>query len=357
MSNHIDLNRLLQSYNKSEMTSFDQRMQNMKNSDRGEVILEYFYTFVFPDETSPHNVYNKDTYSQVYTDTGEFIEEIIFSSKNLKKFDPYVMHAIKQAIEKGIIKGEELEQDELFIDMVDIAEQEMQLFAGRGKTPSKRQVNSTLKKALIKAKNKSLNEKTIELIENDTDKEKARQSLIEYALQIPIDTIEKHKPVGMQLREPQMIALFKAYQNGSVSGNAWRKIEASQDDILAVARISKVSKQMAKQVKRGERIEGMSKWDNGISFVQMLDAADILIGMASVIREQSGQKHLSLGQVLPEEVTATVVKGVLANKVNNIDSFEQMAKKQKVSIISIATNVISEALGINKGVDSRDIKR
>ena len=207
--------------------------------------------------------------------------------------------------------------------MVDTAEKEMEVFDVKGKTPSPRQMNSILKNALIEAENRVIKEDVVEGISQDVDRKKAEEQLTQYALQIPMEKIEAHKPIHGQKREPQMIALYKAYQNGNVAGNFGRKINetnntidvmqyvlssdsrfkyegdiaVSQDDIIAVARVSELSKNLVKQVRDGKNVEGISRFDNGISFMQMLDIADTLLAMGDVIREESGQKHLSLSRL------------------------------------------------------------
>ena len=134
-------------------------------------------------------------------------------------------------------------------------------------------------------------------------------------------------------------------------------IAVSQDDIIAVARVSELSKNLVKQVRDGKNVEGISRFDNGISFMQMLDIADTLLAMGDVIREESGQKHLSLSQVLPNEVTETVARGVVSARVNDINSFSDLSKGQRVSIVSLANGFLSNVLGLNKSRDNSNMNR
>ena len=383
---HIDLQRALQSFSGVKLTTFQQRVGEERNSARGKVILEYLNTFISPDKSSPYNLGGKSYYNQVYTDTGTITEEterLFLSSRDLKKFDAYVLINIKEAVKKGIIKTEDLDKSEFFVDMVDIAEKEMEVFDAKGKTPSRIQMNSILKNALREATNRVIKEDMTEGIAYDLDRKNAEQQLTQYALQIPIETIEAHKPIHGQKREPQMIALYQAYQNGNMAGNFGRRIDetnntidimqyvlsndsrfkyegdiaVSQDDIIAVARVSELSKNLVKQVREGKNVEGISRFDSGISFMQMLDIADNLLAMGDIIREESGQKHLSLSQVLPENVTETVGRAILSDRVNNIDSFSELAESQRVSIVALATGFISKTLGLDKQRDNSDINR
>lgn len=219
------------------------------------------------------------------------------------------------------------------------------------------------------------------------DRENASQALTQYALKLPINEIATHVPEQSTFREQQMMALFRAYQNGNIAGSAWRKIDetnntmdimqyvlskdprfkyegpiyVSQDDITAVARISLASKNMVKQVKSGKEVEGLSRWDTSISMKQMLDSANMLVGMANVMREQSGQSFASLSKVLPNDVTEIVVKGVVADKVNGIDSFSKLSEKQRTGILAKATNLLSRAIEMlgknNPNKNNEDIQK
>ena len=205
------------------------------------------------------------------------------------------------------------------------------------------------------------------------DREKAGQALTKYALKIPVDQIEAYKPNSSQIREQQMMALFRAYQNGNAHGNSWRKIDersttadvmqyvlssdprfkyngpiyVSQDDITAIARVSSASKEIAKQLRNGQQIEGISRWyaNNSMSMTQVIQAADTLIGMSNFIKAESGQTNLSLSQLLPPELTETVVKGVMAERVNGIESFADLSKSQRTSFLANIRNVIAKVLG------------
>ena len=100
----INLQGLIESFSGIKLTTFHQRIGPERNSARGKLILEYLNTFISPDRSSPHSLYNKSYYNQLYTDTGtisEDTERLILSSKDLKKFDAYVLINIKQAVQKG----------------------------------------------------------------------------------------------------------------------------------------------------------------------------------------------------------------------------------------------------------------
>lgn len=197
------------------------------------------------------------------------------------------------------------------------------------------------------------------------NREKAGQTLIEYALNIPINEIEGCKPGTYIVREKQMMALFRAYQNGNVLGRKIdeknnilgdimpyvlsqnENVEVSQDDVTAIARVSFASKKIAKQLSNGQQIDGVSKWyaNNSMSMSQVIEAANILIGMSNYIRAESGQMNLSLSQTLPPELTETVVKGIMAERVNGIDSFSDLSKSQRTGFLANVRNAIAKALG------------
>lgn len=383
MSNKkFDLRALVEAYNGYPITTLSQRTQAISNTPRGKTILEYFNSFIAPKRN--HNI---AYYNRTYGTTEQRSEEEIYSAPELNKFDPYVLHYIRQAVQQGDIKREEIGQSEFFVDIVDLAEKEMQILDAKGKTPTQRQLNSIFRNAISNARYRALNEGVSEQLGYEIDRELAGHELIDYALNISMEKMKdkRYNPAELsnnkELRAQQMEKLFRAYQNGNIAG--WRKIDekyntpdimqyvlssdprfkydgkivVSPDDIIAVARVSMVSKQMMEQVRNGKQIEGMSRLDNGISTTQMLASADMLVAMGNIIKEESGQKNLSLSQLLPKDITDTVVRGVMANKVNGIDSFVKLAEKQRTGVLSKVTGVLFCALGLDKQKGNGDIQK
>ena len=366
---NIDISTLVQAYNEYKLTTFQKRINPIRSSERGKTILEYFNNFICSNETGRYNSNQPSYYNQVYGSSGNRSEEEIFAAPELKKFDPYVLYSIKEAVKQGVIKPELLGQFDFFVDMVDLAEQEMQRFDEIGKTPNQRQVNSILKNALVATKSKAIREDQAESIENKMSREKAGELLTEYTLSIPIQQIDSNE-VLKTLRGKQILALFAAYQDGNTHGSHSIKIDEKNTGIDTVRRVlskdSRVqydgklavnSDDITAVARASEALKQLKQNDN----TQVLAMVENIIRKANIIREQTGQKHLSLSQVLPKEATEAVVKEMLENKKElGKEDFKPLATRSRTGILSKATNLLSraiESLGLNKNRDNQGIQK
>ncbi len=298
-------------------------------------------------------------------------QEEIYQSDDLKKFDAYILHSMKEAVKSGKIEKSALGKFGYFVDMVDYAERVVEGLDARGKAISEKKLNRILKRAISEANLRMVKEKYRESVVKANRRENAKQKLNQYALEIPEEEIKRHMPQSdyPEQRESQMLALFRAYQTEdyyspnrmeitdrnnrmdvmrSVLSGDRRvpyngPIYVTQDDVTAIAKVSQAFRQTKNELEKGKQVEGISKWDPTLSGETIMNTADSLIGIANVVREESQQ--YSLSTILTNDMVQNVLEKNLAKEALGKESYAGLAKQQKVSVLQKAKGFVANALG------------
>lgn len=352
---------------------FYNRIWEDTNSPRAQAILEYFNGVIF-SQTYQDKVFNNDptshlaSFNKFYWQSRSQNE--IFQTPGLKTFDPYVMDCIRQAVENGTIDRNSLGKFEYLVDIVDIAEKQIEKLNQKGKTLSEKNIKSILNKSINAAMQRRIKEESVPQIQNEQSLANSQQEMQNYISKIPQNVIAENSPEtdinNLDLRGYQMIILFNAYQNGRTQGNFGRQINEkdnrldvmkyvlsqdgrfespdnilTKDDISAVAKVSQVYKNTNKQPE----------------MKNVLNMANYLIGIANVVREDYGDNTLRFSQIITSEVADNVVKDIISEgtkqqKWMGKESFAQLAIGQKMSVLQKAKDLISKTLENikNKGI-------
>lgn len=350
-------------------TAFDERISRDKLSSRANAILEYLNGHIIKEQ-SPVALESEVALHNKFWGTIRPQEEI-YQSDDLKKFDAYILHSMKEAVKSGKIEKSALGKFGYFVDMVDYAERVVEGLDARGKAISEKKLNRILKRAISEANLRMVKEKYRESVVKANRRENAKQKLNQYALEIPEEEIKRHMPQSdyPEQRELQMLALFRAYQTEdyyspnrmeitdrnnrmdvmrSVLSGDRRvpyngPIYVTQDDVTAIAKVSQAFRQTKNELEKGKQVEGISKWDPTLSGETIMNTADSLIGIANVVREESQQ--YSLSTILTNDMVQNVLEKNLAKEALGKESYAGLAKQQKVSVLQKAKGFVANALG------------
>lgn len=309
----LDIEELMKEISSIKFTTFNKRVYQDRISDRANAILEYLNGYIIKEQ-SPVALNSEIALHNKFWGTIR-AEEEIYQSDGLKKFDAYILHSMKEAVNSGKIEKSSLGKFGYFVDMVDYAERVVEGLDAKGKAISEKKLNRILKRAISEANLKMVNESSRESVTKSNRKENAKQKLNEYAMEIPEEEIKQHMPQSNypEERKSQMLALFRAYQTENyyspntmeitdrndkidvmksvLSGDRRFKYEGpiyvTQDDVTAIAKVSQAFKHVKNELKEGKQVEGISKWDPTLSDETIINTADSLIGIANAVREKS----------------------------------------------------------------------
>lgn len=348
-------------------TAFDERVSGDRLSSRANAILEYLNGYILK-ENKPY-IANEISYCNKFWRAVR-PEEQIYQSDGLKKFDAFVMHSIKEAVNSGKIDKSTLGKYGYFVDVVDYAERVAEGLDAKGKAISEKKLNRILKRAISEANLRKVKESSLDSIKQKSVRENSRKELTDYTEKISDAEIEAHMPQSdnPDARRSQMLTLFRAYQSENYFSTNMMEITdrndtmevmrsvlskdrrvryegpiyVTQDDVTAIAKVSQAFKHIRNEAKKGKQVEGFSKWEGTISSDIIMNTADTLIGMANVMRENS--QYRNLGGMITNDMAQNTLKKNLAKNALGKESYAGLAKKQKVSVLQKAKGLVANAL-------------